>query len=224
MSVEQKQPGLSGSIVKHSLILGLFAIAVALSVGLVNEATRDEIRYQQQQAERRALAAVMPSALHDNDLLDGAFPLTPEDSRFNETALLGLKTERNAYLATEITNGNTDTVGIILPVNIPDGYSGDIQLLVGILQDGSLSGVRVVSHRETPGLGDKIDLRVSDWILGFNDKSLDNPEASLWAVKKDGGEFDQFVGATITPRAVVNGVRRALEFYQLNREALLSLP
>ena len=113
--------------------------------------------------------------------------------------------------------------GIILPLEVHDGYSGDIILLVGILVDGSISGVRVLEHRETPGLGDKIELRVSDWILGFDERSLVDPALPQWQVIKDGGQFDQLVGATVTPRAIVNGVRKALEFYESNLQVIANL-
>ena len=103
---------------------------------------------------------------------------------------------------------------VILPVVAPDGYTTAIQVLVGIKIDGSVAGVRIVDHKETPGLGDKVELKKSDWILSFNNRSLVNPDIDHWKVKKDGGEFDQFTGATITPRAVVDAVKRSLEFFQ----------
>ena len=115
---------------------------------------------------------------------------------------------------------NKNFAGIILPLEVHNGYSGDIFLLVGIREDGTISGVRVLQHTETPGLGDKIDIGVSDWILSFDGRSLENPPPSRWRVVKDGGDFDQFVGATVTPRALVAGVSRALEFFSLNRKSL----
>ena len=95
-----------------------------------------------------------------------------------------------------------------------------LEPLVGIRQDGSVAGVRVVAHRETPGLGDKVELRKSAWVLGFNDRSLSNPGLNRWSVKKEGGVFDQFTGATVTPMAVILATRRALEYATLNAEAL----
>lgn len=94
----------------------------------------------------------------------------------------------------------------------PNGYSGAIRLIVGVDADGVISGVRVLEHRETPGLGDKIERRISDWILSFDGKTLTGNNRKSWAVRKDGGDFDQFTGATITPRAVVESVRKALVF------------
>jgi electron transport complex protein RnfG len=115
-------------------------------------------------------------------------------------------------------------VAAIIPVTAPDGYSGDIELIVGVNADGSIAGVRVLSHKETPGLGDKVDLRKSDWILGFNGRSLNNPELAGWAVRKDKGVFDQFTGATITPRAVVAATLRALQFADAHSKTLFARP
>jgi electron transport complex protein RnfG len=107
-------------------------------------------------------------------------------------------------------------------VTARDGYSGDVNLIVGVNVDGTIAGVRALSHRETPGLGDKVDLKKSDWILGFNGKSLVNPTLARWTVKKDEGEFDQFTGATITPRAVVAATLRALQYAQANKTAIFA--
>jgi Na+-translocating ferredoxin:NAD+ oxidoreductase RnfG subunit len=113
-------------------------------------------------------------------------------------------------------------VAFIVPSVAPEGYSGDIRLLVGLDLQGTVTGVRATEHRETPGLGDKVDTKKSNWILGFNGKSLNDP-LNGWAVKKDGGDFDAFTGATITPRAVVTQVEAVLLFYQENRAELIAL-
>jgi electron transport complex protein RnfG len=109
-------------------------------------------------------------------------------------------------------------------VTAPDGYNGDIRLLAGIDAGGTVLGVRVVSHRETPGLGDPIEVDKSDWILGFANKSLRNPETGGWAVKRDGGQFDQFTGATISPRAVVRTIHNTLLYFETNRQMLFETP
>ena len=114
-------------------------------------------------------------------------------------------------------------IALVMATTAPDGYSGSIRLLVGINIDGSLSGVRVVAHRETPGLGDAIDEDRSDWIRIFDGKSLQDPPEERWAVRKDGGAFDQLTGATVTPRAVVKAVRQALLYYREHQQALFSV-
>ena len=104
----------------------------------------------------------------------------------------------------------------------PDGYAGPISIVIGLSRDGDILGVRVISHVETPGLGDKIEITKSKWVLSFDGKSLDNLTLEQWAVKKDGGVFDQFAGATITPRKVVQAIRRGLEFYRAHQAELLN--
>jgi len=111
-------------------------------------------------------------------------------------------------------------VAALMIVTAPDGYNGDIRLLIAIDISGKVLGVRVVSHRETPGLGDPIEIERSDWILSFTQKSLLNPGADGWAVKRDGGEFDQFTGATISPRAVVKTVHNTLLYFKANQKSL----
>ncbi|CAK0779314.1 Na+-translocating ferredoxin:NAD+ oxidoreductase subunit G [Gammaproteobacteria bacterium] len=115
-------------------------------------------------------------------------------------------------------------VALILSVVAPDGYAAPIHLLVAVQADGSLAGVRVLSHKETPGLGDRIEEQKSRWALGFTGKSLDHPAAEHWKVKRDGGDFDQFTGATVTPRAVVKAVRNSLLFVKAQQQALFSAP
>lgn len=149
---------------------------------------------------------------------DLSFDSIPLDDRYN-TALLGNIDEQD-QIRLAIKEGNV--AAVLLPAVNPNGYTTDIRMIVGIQPNGDLAGVRVIEHRETPGLGDKIDRKKSDWILSFNGKSLENTADSLWAVKKDGGEFDQFTGATITPRAVVTSVKQALEFFQQHKGELLS--
>jgi electron transport complex protein RnfG len=104
----------------------------------------------------------------------------------------------------------------------PDGYGGPIQLMVAILDDGTLAGIAVLSHKETPGLGDAFEPQRSNWLESFTGKSLGDPPEDEWAVRKDGGAFDQFTGATITPRAIVNAVRRTLEYFELEREKVFA--
>ena len=135
----------------------------------------------------------------------------------NEPAL-GHRKDTQAYLASL----NGEPAAIIMQANAPDGYSGTISMLIGIMADGTLSGVRVIQHKETPGLGDAIELAKSAWITQFNGKSLNNPSERGWAVKKDHGDFDQFAGATITPRAVVAAVHKALTYFDQHHTELFA--
>ncbi len=202
---------LGASISKNSLLLAVFALIAAGGLALTNEGTKARIQKAERAAQQKALFEIVPRSRHDNDLLLDTVPV-PE----NAWHLLGLKKGGDIHIARQ----NGQVVAMIIPAVAPDGYSGDIRMIVGINRDGSVAGVRVLAHNETPGLGDKVDLKKSDWILSFNGKSLATPVPAGWAVKKDGGDFDQFTGATITPRAVVNQVRRVLEFVATEDEIL----
>lgn len=190
------------SILIASFILGAFAV---LGVGLVSatyEATKERIAYNERLSLLRKLQAIVPADTVDNDMISDRITVhNPE--------LLGSD-------STYIYRGRKDGVPVaaVLTTIVPDGYSGPIKLLVAVRKDGSLGGVRVVSHKETPGLGDKIEEERSDWIYGFQDKSLENPPLDQWNVKRDGGHFDQFTGATITPRSIVKSVKNVLLFVQ----------
>ena len=202
---------LGASISKNSLLLAVFALIAAGGLALTNEGTKERIQKAERAAQQKALFEIVPRSRHDNDLLLDTVPV-PE----NAWHLLGLKKGGDIHIARQ----NGQVVAMIIPAVAPDGYSGDIRMIVGINRDGSVAGVRVLAHNETPGLGDKVNLKKSDWILSFNGKSLAAPAPADWAVKKDGGDFDQFTGATITPRAVVNQVRRVLEFVATEDEIL----
>jgi electron transport complex protein RnfD len=197
-----------------------FTLAVIAAAGFVAVGAEVVANLQRADVERAALSAVMPASLHDNDLGAASFTIDPADatSPFTEVELLGLSTSRNAYRAT--LNGSPS--GIVLPLTAPEGYNGTIELLVGIDKDGTITGVRVIQHSETRGLGDVLEVDASNWILGFDNRSLANTDEVLWAVKKDGGDFDQFTGATITPRATVEAVHNALLFFAANRDTLLA--
>lgn len=199
-------------IIKVGLLLAAFAIGATLLVAITERQTRDQITENQRQALLDGIHALLPDEQYDNAILQDTILIPATDQ-------LGLQQPQEIYRARR----DGEPVAIIMPVVAPDGYSGRIRLLVGIYHDGTLAGVRVLEHRETPGLGDKIEAKRSDWITNFSGKSLDDPEPRDWRVKKDGGAFDQFTGATITPRAVINAVRGALEYFEINRNALFAI-
>ena len=149
----------------------------------------------------------MPANYFDENLLNNRFAL-PSPERLHQAV------NSKAYVAR--LNGEIN--GWIFPVTSVNGYSGNIDLLVGMDQHGQITGVRITAHKETPGLGDKVDYKKSTWVDDFIGNNLNNRN---WAVKKDGGDFDQFTGATITPRAVVNSVADSLAYFQQQREALI---
>jgi electron transport complex protein RnfG len=201
---------LLGAISRNGLWLGAFAAMTTLAIVWTERDTRDAIIASERAAEARQLLEIFPKETHDNSLIDEPIQLPANDP------LLNLRQSRSGYIARR----EGRVVGVILPTTARDGYSGDIRFLVGIRVDGTVAGVRAVSHRETPGLGDKVDLKKSPWILGFNNRSLNTATRADWFVRKDGGVFDQFTGATITPRASVAAVRRTLEYVDLHRDQL----
>lgn len=204
---------IGAAVTRNSIILGVFATTMAAILATTALGTKERIAEAEKAAAAKALLEIIPLERHSNDLLVDTIPI-PEHS----WPLLGLKHGGEIHVARD---DNGQPIGVIIPTVAPDGYSGDIKLIVGINVDGSLAGVRALTHNETPGLGDRIETKKSNWILGFNGKSLQQPQHEQWAVKKDGGVFDQFTGATITPRAVVGQVRKALEFYRQDKKHLL---
>lgn len=200
---------LGQSIRRSAIGLGLFAIITGGTIAVTQVMTAERIEQQAARAEARALFEIIPQSAHNNDLLSDTVTL-PADPR------LGSQQPVTGWVA----RLDGEPVGIILPVTAPDGYSGNIRLLVGIDLEGTVLGVRVTSHRETPGLGDKVELKKSDWVLDFTGRSLTNPEPKRWNVAKNGGVFDQFTGATITPRAVVKAVQHALVYVRQHRSDL----
>tara|TARA_R110000787_G_scaffold38692_6_gene97292 strand:+ start:3332 stop:4081 length:750 start_codon:yes stop_codon:yes gene_type:complete len=203
---------LKQSVGFNSLALGTFALITALLLAGTHLGTQDKIAAAERHAAEKALLEIIPRERHNNDMLIDTVPVPR-----NLWDKLGLTHGGLVNIAR--LNGRIEA--LIIPAVAADGYSGDIKLIAGVNRDGTLAGVRVLAHTETPGLGDKIDLKKSQWMLGFNGKSLSSPQPSGWRVKKDGGDFDQFTGATITPRAVVTQVHKVLEYYAEEGQRLI---
>ena len=206
---EQVPETLKGSIFRSAWGLSLFAIITAGLIALTQVVTKDRIQEQIKQARSKALLQIVPVGQFDNDLLDTAFWLEAEE--------LGLKEAGEAFVALYQDQPRY----FILPLVAPDGYTGPIRLIMSIDLSGKIIGLRVIEHKETPGLGDKIDIKKSDWIKSFKGRSLENTPEQAWAVKKDGGDIDQLTGATITPRAIVNAVYKGLKYFKDNQSELL---
>ncbi|MFZ5960955.1 electron transport complex subunit RsxG [Pseudomonas knackmussii] len=199
------------SMLKNALALGLFAVLCVGLVAVVHQLTQARIEEAQREARGRMLLDLLPAGSYDNHPLDA--PVAVFDPK-----LLGKSQPASGFVAR--LQGRATAV--ILPATAPDGYSGAIELLVGVSAEGRLLGVRVVAHKETPGLGDKIELGKSNWLHGFDGRSLNDPDDAGWKVKKDGGQFDQFAGATITPRAVVKATHKALQYFDAHKAELLA--
>lgn len=196
---QQKQGGISRETVMMVVALTLVTVVSAALLGLTDQITRDPIAAAQREALHRNLEQVLPA--HANVPMDDVVHLAGSDTPY--------------FVARDAAG---QVLAFAWEVIAPDGYSGSIRILIGVQPDGALHAVRVTDHHETPGLGDGI-VQNHAWIDFFSGKTLSNVR---WAVKKDGGDFDQFTGATITPRAVVKAVHKGLEFFAAHRDALLA--
>ncbi|MFZ4790266.1 MAG: electron transport complex subunit RsxG [Candidatus Competibacteraceae bacterium] len=194
-----------------ALILTGFSVVGAGLVAVTYTSTKDIIAEAQQAALEASLNQLVPANRYNNRIAEDTIEVVAPE-------WLGTDQPVTIYRARQ----NGQPVALFATPYAPDGYSGPIQLLIGVYVDGTLAGVRVLAHKETPGLGDTIEEKRSPWILAFAGKSLGNPPLDRWKVKKDGGIFDQFTGATITPRAVVKATRKFLEYVQSHQEQLFA--
>ncbi len=203
------------TILKHAsktaITLIAFALVFTALLAYVFQITKVPIEKSEAAARLALFRQIVPENMHDNDILKDTLTIAPND-------LLG-NTQPSIANRARINNA---PAAIILEAVAHDGYSGDIKLLIAIKYNGEISGVRVLTHKETPGLGDYIDIAKDDWIKLFDAESLTKTSDKSWQVKKDGGQFDYMAGATITPRAVVKAVHKALKYYEANRDALFT--
>jgi electron transport complex protein RnfG len=198
--------------IKTAASMICFALVGTFMLATIYQITREPISKNEAEARLALFEQVLPEGTYDNDILNTQITLEPN-------ALLGNQHNTVANIALL----KHQPVAIILEAIARDGYSGDIKLLIAIRMDGSISGVRVISHKETPGLGDYIDILRNDWISLFRNESLAKTIEKQWKVKKDGGQFDYMVGATITPRAVIKKVKETLLYFQAEKETILKL-
>ncbi|WP_374327190.1 electron transport complex subunit RsxG [Azonexus sp.] len=183
------------------ILLGTIALLASGALAAVSNLTGPAIAAAEAKDLRDSLSEVLPAGLADNDFLKDTVEL-----------------ERDGKTITVYRARHGSELKAALFKVAERGYGGEIQILMAVDADGRMLGVRILKHSETPGLGDKIDVRKDDWVLDFNGKSLGDPAPEKWGVKKDNGVFDQFAGATITPRAVVKAVKGGLEFYAARKQ------
>lgn len=203
------------TIIKHAsktaITLIAFALVFTALLAYIFQITKVPIEKSEAAARLALFRQIVPASMHDNDILKDTLTIAPND-------LLG-NTQPSIANRARINNA---PAAIILEAIAHDGYSGDIKLLIAIKYNGEISGVRVLTHKETPGLGDYIDIAKDDWIKLFDAESLTKTSDKNWQVKKDGGQFDYMAGATITPRAVVKAVHKALKYFEANKDALFA--
>ena len=194
-----------------ALNLSVFALIGTAILAFTYDQTRERIAQSVESEKLKLISQIVSQPLYDNDIINDTLKIQPD-------VLLGNEDATTAYRA----RLHSKPSALVLEAAAPDGYSGRIGLLVAIRENGEIAGVRVVSHKETPGLGDYIDISRSDWIRGFDGASLAKYTDADWKVKKDGGQFDYMAGATITPRAVVKAVHKALQYFALHHDALFA--
>ncbi|MBC7755659.1 MAG: electron transport complex subunit RsxG [Bdellovibrio sp.] len=203
------------SIFKHTaktvMIMATFTFVGTLGLAFIQEFSKDKIEVNESIEKMKSFAQVLPATAYDNKPLED-FVKVPAGGELNNRSETKIYVAKLAGVAT----------AVILETTARDGYSGDIKLLMAVRNDGSISGVRVIAHKETPGLGDYIDVLHGDWIKSFNQLSLTTRPSAQWKVKKDGGQFDYMAGATITPRAVVNITQAALRYVEANKAQLFA--
>lgn len=185
-------------------LLGLFGVLGSALVAFTHLGTADQIAANEKAVLMNNIHKLVSPEEMDNDLLNDVISIRAPELGSEEIMVYRARRQGKPVAV------------IMTPVEAP-GYAGPIKLIVGIRIDGSLGGVRVMAHKETPGLGDKLEEKRSDWILGFSGKSLTDPDPERWKVKRDGGDFDQFTGATITPRSIVASTKRSLEYFSRHK-------
>ncbi|RUO40632.1 electron transport complex subunit RsxG [Aliidiomarina taiwanensis] len=198
---------------RNGLILAVFALVATGLLMFTQHLTADRIAAQQRNELMRTLHELIPDASYNNDLY-------ADCTQVHAPEALGSQSQQPIYRA----RLHGQPVALAIRTTAPDGYSGDIHLLVAIANSGTVLGARVLEHRETPGLGDKIDVRRSDWIESFANEQVQSATDPRWEVRRDGGAFDQFSGATITPRAVINAIQRTVVWANQQQAALFALP
>jgi Na+-translocating ferredoxin:NAD+ oxidoreductase subunit G len=192
-----------------ALNLLFFALIGTALLAITYRLTHDPIARSEEAEKLKLVTQIAPAETYDNDIIKDTAELAADK-------LLGNDDTSIAYIG---RLKNEPSI-VVLQVVAPDGYSGKISLIIAIHSDGKIGGVRVISHKETPGLGDYIEIAKNKWITIFDGRSLNDPKDDGWKVTKDGGSFDYMAGATITPRAVVKAVRKALQYYAQHRDEM----
>ena len=191
----------------HGVILGVFCLGFGGMLAVTDSLTAKDIAARAVEDRQNSLGQVIPGSIHDNNPVTDTIAM--KDKEGNEITVY------RATMQGKVTGVAYEVFG--------SGYAGKIKLMLGVDAEGKVLGVRVLAHKETPGLGDKIEVKKGDWILRFTGLSIGNPPVEKWKVKKDGGQFDQFAGATITPRGVVKAIREGLEFFAAHKAQMMDL-
>lgn len=202
---------LAKASLQTALNLLFFAVIGTLILAFVYSQTKGAIAHSEEQERMKLITQIVPPEIADNDIIHDTMKIAPDELLGTDETTLGYRAMHKGK-----------QTAIILQAIAPDGYGGKISLILAVRANGEIAGVRVVSHNETPGLGDYIDIKKAPWIKGFDGLSQQRYRDADWKVKKDGGKFDYMAGATITPRAVIKAVHKALLYFAHNRDKLFA--
>ena len=200
-------------VLRTGATLGVIAAICTALVAATYQSTRDRIAANEQALLEKSLQPALAGLVYDSGVTESRVVIEPPHD------LPGT----DAALIYRVFDGG-EPVAALFVVTARDGYAGPIRILVGVRSDGVVTGLRILEHRETPGLGDKIESARSDWVFQFDGRSLGDPDVARWAIRVDGGDFDQLTGASVTPRAVVKAVRDTLIYFNARREEIFLLP
>lgn len=204
---------MSGGVIKGGVTLAAMAAICTLLVAATYQLTADRIAANEKAWLERSLEPALSGVFFEGSVTESKLVVPPpHDLPGNDTAIVYRVFAEGAPVAA------------LFAVTARDGYSGPIRILVGVGIDGAVTGIRIVDHRETPGLGDRIDQSRSDWVYQFDGHSLGNPVAANWLLEVDGGEFDQLTGASVTPRAVIKAIRDTLIYFDAHRDEIFTMP
>lgn len=198
---------------KSGVTLAIIAAFCTSLVALTWQFTADRIETNKKEWLERSLQPALAGLFFDSSVTESMITIPPPHDLPGSDAAIVYR----VYAGEE-------PVAALFVVSARDGYAGPIRLLIGVTMDGTVTGVRVLEHRETPGLGDRIETTKSDWVLQFDGRSLRDPEAAMWAIRGDGGQFDQLTGASVTPRSVIKAIRETLTWFEVNRDAVFAAP
>ena len=201
------------TVIKTGMTLAVIAAICTALVAATYQLTEDRIAANEKALLEESLQPALAGVFYDSSVSESRLVLQPpHDLPGNDVAIIYRVFSED------------QPVAVLFAVTARDGFSGAIRVLVGVGFDGTVTGVRILQHRETPGLGDKIESARSDWVFQFDDRSMGDPLVAGWAIKGDGGEFDQLTGASITPRAVIKAIRDTLIYFDAHRDEIFSLP
>jgi len=201
------------SVWKSGVTLAVIAAFCTAIVALTWQLTAERIETNKKEWLERSLQPALAGLFFDSPVTESMITMPPpHELPGSEAAII-----YRVYAGVE-------PVAALFVVSAKNGYAGPIRLLIGIAMDGTVTGVRVLEHRETPGLGDRIETTKSDWVLQFDGHSLRNPEPARWAIRGDGGDFDQLTGASVSPRAIINAIKETLAYFDANRAAVFATP